>query len=112
MRRFKPWWKGTLGPNRIRMLYSVTLASRRRHIKYETNRGNARKPCIWKCEGMESCGRWNVSQVRVREGNRAGKWKFECPCGKRIRMNSEGTLWAANQIDAWGIVADFRSIEE
>ena len=112
MRKFKPWWHGTLGANRIRILYSITFASRRRRIRYEMNVDSARKPCIWRCEDESKCGRWNVNQVRVREGNRSGRWIFKCPCGKIKQMNSEDSLWASNQIDAWTIVADFRSIEE
>ena len=112
MRRFKPWWHGTLGPDRIRILHSITFASRRRQIRYEMNVDTARKPCIWRCDDESNCGRWNVNQVRVREGNRSGRWIFKCPCGKKKHMNSEDSLWASNQIDAWTIVADSRSIEE
>ena len=58
------------------------------------------------------CGRWNITQTRVREGNRGGTWRFKCTCGKMNNMDSETSRWVENQIEAWTIVSDFRSIEE
>ena len=108
MRKLSPWWKGTLGTNRIRMPYSITLASRKRRIRYETNMDREKKPCIWRCK----CGRWTVNVTRVRLGNRRRSWKFVCSCGIFNHMNSEKSQWVENQIEAWTVVSDFRSIEE
>ena len=108
MRKLRPWWIGTLGTNRIRIPYSITFMSRKRQMKYQTKMEKARKPCIWRC----MCGRWNVTQTRVREGNRRGAWRFKCTCGKKNNMDSETSQWVENQIEAWTIVSDFRSIEE
>ena len=108
MRKLRPWWRGTLGPNRIRIPYSITFMSRKRRMRYQTKMEKARKPCIWRC----MCGRWNVTQTRVTGGNRRVSRRFICPCGTLNHIDSKKTKCLENQIEAWTIVSDFRSIEE
>ena len=108
MKKYRPWWRGTLGPNRVRVPYSITFSSRKRRLKYEMNMKLVRKTCIWRC----ICGRWNVTKKRFTGGNRRVSWRFICPCGTLNHIDSEKTKMVENQIEAWTIIAGFRSIEE